>query len=234
MSGLFRKISQSIVQLFYPNVCAACGTQLLGDEKVICTTCWHDFPETDYHLHDVNPVEEKCRGRFPFRHATAMYYFNKETRIQQALHHLKYRGETEVGKAFGQHFGRALLQSSWVNEIDVIVPVPLSDKKLKERGYNQSACIAEGISEVTGIPVDTKSLRRVKHTATQTHKSRSERMNNVANAFALVPHHELANKHVLLVDDVITTGATLESSAKMILTANQSQISIATLAYAID
>jgi ComF family protein len=206
-----RKLSNQIFSLFYPNLCAGCHVDLVRHEKIICLSCWETLPKTNFHLREKNPVAQKFWGKINIQHATSFYYFNKEGRLQQILHALKYRKQFDVG-----------------------IPIPLSKEKMRTRGYNQSESIALGLSAVLNIPVQINAVLRVKNTASQTNKNIAERMENVKDAFAVQDAEKLKNKHVLLIDDVLTTGATLEACARELLTIENCKISIATIAYAMD
>lgn len=227
-------LSKQLFHLFYPNVCEACGEELVGNENIICIACWKDLPETMFHLQVNNPLEQKFFGRIPLEYGSSMYYFNKDSRIQDVLHALKYRNNIDVGIELGRRFGRVIESCTWLKDIDVIIPIPLSNQKMKARGYNQSEYIALGLSEILNIPLNTTSVIRTKHTETQTRKSRAERLENMHSAFEIQNEKDLEGKHVLLVDDVITTGATLESCALRILKEKNTKISIVTLAFAIE
>ena len=222
------------MNLIYPSNCEACGDELLGNEKIICVSCWHLMPRTMYHLQANNPVVQKFTGRIPVQFGTSMYYFNKDTRVQHVLHALKYKNKKEVGIQLGQRVGNELINSPPVKDIDLIIPIPLSKQKLRKRGYNQSDCIASGMSERLHIPIDTTSVIRRKNTQSQTTMTVGERIDNVKNAFEVIQVNALVKKHILLLDDVLTTGATLESCAKEILKLPGTRISILTLACAIE
>jgi ComF family protein len=229
-----RKLSNQIFSLFYPNLCAGCHVDLVRHEKIICLSCWETLPKTNFHLREKNPVAQKFWGKINIQHATSFYYFNKEGRLQQILHALKYRKQFDVGILLGQKMGVDLLYADWIKNIDLIIPIPLSKEKMRIRGYNQSESIALGISAVLNIPVQTNNIIRVKNTASQTNKNIAERMENVKDAFAVQDAEKLKNKHVLLIDDVLTTGATLEACARELLTIENCKISKATIAYAMD
>ena len=229
-----RKLSNQIFSLFYPNLCAGCHVDLVRHEKIICLSCWETLPKTNFHLRETNPVAQKFWGKINIQHATSFYYFNKEGRLQQILHALKYRKQFDVGILLGQKMGVDLLYADWIKNIDLIIPIPLSKEKMRTRGYNQSESIALGLSAVLNIPVQTNTVIRVKNTASQTNKNIAERMENVKNAFAVQDAEKLKNKHVLLIDDVLTTGATLEACARELLTIENCKISIVTIAYAMD
>lgn len=234
MIRYIKQVQQDILHLFFPHVCEACGAELLGNERILCISCWKDLPETNFHLQVNNPMEQKFYGRIPFEYGTAMYYFNKDSRIQEALHALKYRGNTEVGEELGRRFARELESCTWIKDIDVIMPVPLSVQKKKKRGYNQSEFIAKGMVDVLQVDLDTQSLVRTKNTETQTHKTRAERLQNMQHAFEVVNPDAIKHKHILILDDVITTGATMESCALTLLALPGVKVSVASLAYAID
>ena len=228
------RIFGDVLKLFYPTSCEACGDELLGNENWLCISCWIAMPKTNFHLQHPNPVEQRFFGRIPIQHASSMYYFNKDTRIQEVLHALKYKNKKEIGIELGRRFGHELLDCEWIREIDVVIPIPLSKQKLKSRGYNQSECIAKGLSEILQIPIDTDSVLRRKNTKSQTSMSVAQRIENVKDAFDVPISASLLGKHVLLVDDVLTTGSTLESCAREILKAPDTKISLLTLAYAIE
>lgn len=223
---------EDFINLFYPKLCAACGAHLLQQEKYVCTRCLYNLPRTNYHYNIENPVEQVFWGRVEITAATAYYFFEKESRFAKIIHQLKYRGVTEIGIEMGKIFGAELKESSRFNEVDLIIPVPLHWKKQKKRGYNQSEFIASGIAESMGKLLDTSILYRAVETETQTRKSRYERWENVENIFRLRSADKITGKHILLVDDVITTGATLESCASTLLKENNTKVSVATLAMA--
>ena len=228
------RIFRDVLNLFYPTSCEACGDELLGNEKWLCVSCWIAMPKTNFHLQSPNPVEQRFVGRIPILHASSMYYFNKDTRIQEVLHALKYKNKKDIGIELGRRFGHELLDCEWISEIDVILPVPLSKQKLKSRGYNQSECIARGLSEILDIPVDTDAVLRRKNTKSQTSMTIAQRIENVKGAFEVANASSLIGKHILLVDDVLTTGSTLESCAREIVKVPDTKISLLTLAYAIE
>lgn len=231
---LLRECFTPIYHLFFPNNCNACGQELVSNEKTICTTCFSFMPKTKFHLIINNPMEQKFFGRCTIEYATAMYYFNKDGCLQTLLHALKYRQKSEIGILLGNQFAREIEDVSWLKDIDVIMPIPLSTKKLKARGYNQSECITKSMSTHLNILHDSTSLIRTKHTESQTSKTRTERLSNVANAFAVHNAKAIVGKHILLVDDVITTGATIEECTHTLLRVPGTKVSVATLAYATE
>ena len=222
----------STLNLFYPRVCAACGESLLKDEVTVCTTCRFTLPRTGYELHADNPVAQTFYGRVPFHAVTSCFFFAKSGKVQHLIHQLKYKGNKEAGFFLGQQMGESIKEAPLFQGIDYLIPVPLHPKREKQRGYNQSLMIAQGIREVTGIPIGDKYLVRGIYTETQTHKSAEERFKNVKDIFEVHHADELKGKHVLLIDDVLTTGATLESCARQLLEIPGITISAATAACA--
>lgn len=224
LSGFFR--------LFYPRVCAVCGADLVSGEKVFCISCLYKIPLTRFWNDKENIVAQIFWGRVNIENACAYFYFAKGSKYRPLLHKLKYKGEREIGTQLGLQFGQELKKSDLYKDIDFVVPVPLHPKKLRIRGYNQAEAIAEGIALGLGTNLSTTHLVRTEFTETQTRKSRAERVKNVAEAFAIANSEELKGKHLLLVDDVVTTGATLEACAAKLLEVEGCRISIAALAYA--
>lgn len=217
--------------LFFPELCVACNTHLLNQEKLLCTKCQYNIPRTNFHTNPENPVAQLFWGRAKIEHASAYFYFNKGTIYQEMMHHFKYHGKKEIGFVLGKDFGLQLKDSTF-NEIDIIVPVPLHPKKLKKRGYNQSDLIATGLGFSLEKAVDTQNLYRTVATSTQTRKSRFARWQNVENIFSIKDPAEFENKHILLVDDVVTTGSTFEACANAILEIKGTKVSIVALAVA--
>jgi ComF family protein len=221
------------LSLLLPRLCYACGNHLLRNEKLICTECYILIPRTNYHLEENNPVAKLFWGRCRIEKAAAFSFYNRDSRIRKLIHNLKYNGIRDVGFELGRIYGLALLKSEFLKDIELIIPVPLHPSKKRTRGFNQSEIISKGISEVTGLPVDTRTLERITLTGTQTKKSRYERWVNVEGIFYVADPASISGKHVLLVDDVITTGSTLESCAVELLKADGVRVSVAALAVAV-
>ncbi len=219
------------INLIFPRICPACGNLLLKNEKIICLKCFYDMPRTNFHLDKDNPVAQLFWGRVWIENATSLYSFQKRSRYQKLIHELKYNGRQEIGEEMGRIMGYELKNTLFASS-DLVIPVPLHKKKLKTRGYNQSECIARGLSEVLEIPIDVESVIRIHQSETQTRKSRYERWENVEGIFEVRERKNLLYKHVLLVDDVVTTGSTLEACATVILQVTGTKVSIATLAVA--
>ena len=223
---------EDFLGLLFPNLCNACGTSLFRGEHLICLHCLHHLPYTDYHLHFENRVAKQLWGRMEFEAAMAMLYFRKATSIQNLMHNLKYNQKTEIGVFLGRLLGDRLLASTLYKGIDLIVPVPLHPKRFRVRGYNQSSFIANGVAEKIEATVNEHVLIRDIHTESQTKKNRYHRYENMKNIFKVSDEKAIYQKHVLLVDDVITTGATIEACANALNAAGAAKISIATLAFA--
>lgn len=230
--SLIKQITADFFNLLFPACCNACGTPLFYGEKSVCIKCLYDLPYTDFHLYPDNPVAKLFWGRINCHEVMALLYFKKGTKVQNLIHHLKYKGQTDVGLMLGRMIGEKLLSNTLYQKPDLIVPVPLHQKKENSRGYNQSKCIADGIAEVLQVPVVTGVLTRKKNTGTQTKKSRYQRFENVQSVFEIRQPWGLENQHILLIDDVITTGATLESCGKILLDSGLRKLSIAAAAYA--
>lgn len=225
-------ILDDFLSLIYPRVCASCGNTLYKNEKVICTFCNYRLPKTNYHFEKNNPVIEIFWGRVNIESASAYYYFAKGSKIQHLIHQLKYKGKKEIGIFIGKQYGLDLIESPQFNTVDVVMPVPLHRKKQKQRGYNQSEQFAIGISGSMKIELDTKSLYRKIASQTQTKKSRFKRWQNVSEIFDVRQTDSLIGKHILLVDDVITTGSTLEACANALYKVPDVRISVAAIALA--
>ena len=230
--GIVKSLFTGIAHLFYPRICAVCNTDLIEAERVICLSCLYQMPLTRFWTETDNPVAQTFWGRVEVENACAYFFFAKGSKYRPLLHQLKYKGKREIGVELGLVFGQVLAKSDLYKGIDYVVPVPLHPKKLRIRGYNQAEAIAEGLAKSMDSKLSTKHLVRKEFTQTQTRKSRAERVKNVAEAFGLNCSGELKGKHLLLVDDVITTGATLEACAARLLTIEGCRVSVAALAYA--
>jgi ComF family protein len=222
----------SLLNFFYPRTCVSCGNVLLQHEYLFCLHCLHNLPETRYHEFEESPVSQLFWGRVPVENVGAFLFYKKGDMVQKILHHLKYYGTKEVGAFLGKIYGIQLIHYEKWKEIDMIIPIPLHKKKERERGYNQSEWIAKGLSAGMQIPYHTNLLIRSEFTETQTKKSRFHRWQNVKDVFQLADLETLKNKHVLLCDDVLTTGATLEAAVQKLSAVLSLKISVVTLATA--
>jgi ComF family protein len=229
-----QELKHGIAHLFYPRLCEGCSKPLMAAEEVLCISCSTQIPVTVYHNIEDNETALRFAGRIPFIKATSLAYFTNDGLLQHLLHGLKYRNRKETGYYLGRLLGQSLQVAGWASSVDVIIPVPLHKAKKADRGYNQSMLIAEGMSEALNIPASDKLLLRVKETESQTHKTRTERVNNMAGAFKVAENAELTGKHILLCDDVLTTGATIEACALALMTVESVKISIATIGIAVS
>ncbi|GAA4098069.1 ComF family protein [Mucilaginibacter panaciglaebae] len=222
----------NFLSLLFPQLCPACGNELVTHEKVICTDCHYNLPLTNFHLQADNIVARQFWGKINLEGAYALYYFSKGGKVQNLMHHFKYKGMQQIGNVLGNIAGLQLATNPRFASIDYIIPVPLHKSRLKERGYNQSACFAYGLAEKLNSTVEENNLIRTRATETQTHRSRFERFENMQEVFAVKNLEKLKGKHVLLVDDIVTTGSTLEACAIPLLQIEGLKLSIATIAYA--
>jgi len=221
----------SLSHLLFPQVCPGCGSEFNEANQLVCLRCHHKLPVTQFHHLSGNPIEKIFWGRVPISAASCHYYFNKQSILQKIIHQFKYEGKKKVGEYFGKQMADALLQSDRFTALDALVPLPLHDKRQKERGYNQTFVLCESMAERMRLPVLSNVMKRISATTTQTRKSRIDRWKNMEGKFQLIDKDLLRNKHVLLVDDIITTGATLDACASELLLVENIRISIAALAY---
>jgi ComF family protein len=227
-----RSYFADFIALLFPELCYACGESLVAHEDLICTDCLYNLPYTNFHQQPDNIVARQFWGKIKLNAAYSLFYFTKGGKVQQLIHHLKYNNAPLVGNKLGNIAGRQLTQSSYLDGFDAVIPVPLHKSRLRKRGYNQSACFAEGLAETLNTKVLLNNLIRTKATETQTHKSRFDRAVNMQDVFTVVDVSALTDKHILLVDDVVTTGSTLEACAQALLAVPGLKLSIATIAYA--
>ena len=225
------QLFKDIFDLFFPEVCLACKNQLHSNESSICTFCRHDFPQTDFTNVSNNQLEKLFHGRSPIKEATALFYFQKKGKVQELIHQLKYRNHQEIGELLGFWLGEDIESSKRFKSIDYIVPVPIHPKKRRKRGYNQLTKFGEALAQTLSKNLIEDNLIKVDSTETQTKKGRMERWLNVQNHFELVDPSFFENRHVLLIDDVITTGATLEACSNQFLQCKNATVSIAVMAY---
>lgn len=232
MMNLLRRYWDGLIAILYPRLCLSCDEPLVRGEEFACSRCMYMIRRTDYHLNKDNPVAQLFYGRIDLVFATSYFGFDKHGVFQKLMHGMKYKGEMEVGEMLGNYLGGGLKKSPFLPPIDAIIPVPLHKKKRRIRGYNQSEYIAQGISSVLGVDVDTRTLKRCKYAGSQTKLSREKRWENVEDNFSVSNKLRLKNKHVLIVDDVLTTGATIEACYHALQEIEGVKISVATLARA--
>lgn len=223
------KLLYELIHLFYPNVCVVCGNELLPREKGACLRCLYKLPKTYNFLEPGNDAEKLMAGRIPFERIASYCVYTKGGTFPPLIHHLKYYHNQEIGLLLGRMFGKDLKGSEFLKSVDLIVPVPLHPKKEKKRGYNQAEIIAKGLSEITGLPVSTNNLIRIVYNPTQTKRTKTQRWENVKGIFEITDPSLFERKHLLLVDDVMTTGSTLEACGIALQRCKNLKVSIATL-----
>jgi len=222
-----------IFNLFYPELCSICKNQLIEGEKAICISCISDLPVTNFCNLTNNNVETSFYGRIPIEEATSLFFFHKKGKVQKLIHQLKYKGNQQIGSVLGNWLGENMVLSNRFKDLDCIIAVPLHPKKLKKRGFNQLTTFGQVLSQKLGIPMIENVLIKVSSSQTQTKKSRFDRSTNMIEKFELLDYEAIKNKHILLIDDIITTGATLEACSIQLLRSENIKISIATMAYTI-
>lgn len=224
---------ESFVHLLYPDLCAGCNGDLPSAQSCFCLRCRVKLSPSDMHLFKENEFTQRLWGRLQMESAAAAYYFTRKSPIQRAIHGLKYHNKPQIGVAMGREFGKKLAQSPAFEGVEAIVPVPLHPRKERLRGYNQSAMFAQGLSETLGIPALNNALVRGVFSISQTRKRRMERFRNVGEVFSVGKPAAVEGKYLLLVDDVLTTGATLEVCGNALLEVPGTKVSVATIALAI-
>ncbi|MFI1772970.1 ComF family protein [Thalassobellus citreus] len=223
---------KSILNLFFPKVCYACHNLLNDNEDTICIDCRHDLPITNFHFNDNDAVKKVLYGRAKIENGTALFRFEKKGLVQQLIHGLKYKGYEHIGFVLGNWLGGELKTLDSYKNIDIVIPVPLHKKKLKKRGYNQVTKFGQQLAEALNADYKEDVLIKITNTKSQTNKGRFSRWTNTNELFALKNTKTINNKHILLVDDIITTGATLEACILVLNQTKNIKISIATMAIA--
>lgn len=223
------EILKDLLQFFFPELCVVCGQLLTSKEKVLCTSCFYHIPRTDFHKFSENPVSQLFWGRAEIESATSWFYYFKGSAYQSLIHKLKYKGRRDIGIEMGKAFASEILTSA-ISDVDFLIPVPLHPRKLSKRGYNQSEMIAAGISIIFNKKVLTDILIRTSFTDSQTRRSRFDRFINMEGKFVVRENFTIQHKHILLIDDVVTTGSTIESCVQALLEVPGVKVSVATLA----
>ncbi len=218
--------------LFFPQLCLICNQSLFKHEDFLCNNCLKDLPRSYFHFIKNNPVDQIFWGRVNVIKATSFLIYNKDNKAKDVLHAIKYKGKKDLASKIGVIFCNELTKVNYFEDVDVVVPVPLHPRKKQKRGYNQSECLAEGMAQSLGVVVKNDILLKVVDNSTQTKKNRFERWQNVEDAYMITDSSSIAGKSILLVDDVVTTGATLEACAKVLLKIPGVKVNIATIAYA--
>jgi ComF family protein len=232
MIGLFKKRMLDLIHLFYPHLCAGCNTDFLSVHDPVCPSCIASLPETGFENIPGNPAEKTFYGRIPLKAVSSAYYFSKDSILQYLIHALKYEKNKKTGFILGQLTGNLLKNGTMFTEDYLLVAVPMHPGKEKLRGYNQASIIANGIAQITGWSLCEDAVIKTTHTDTQTKKGRNERWENIREVFQLKNADPLKNKHILLIDDVLTTGATIEACGSCMLEAAPASLSVATIAWA--
>ncbi len=227
---LLKRWFTDLLDLFYPNLCVICNQSLYRGEEQLCIKCLYQIPKTNYHLQIDNAVEKRFWGKTPIYRGTSFFFFQKGSPFQKLLHELKYKGNKEIGKVIAKYAAVDLLDEPEFQIADYIIPVPLHPRRQAKRGYNQSEWIARGLADVLQIPIDTTHLQRVKENTSQTRKSVFDRYKNTEGIFQVTDQTFFEGKHILLVDDVLTTGSTLEACSQALMATKNIQISLFTLA----
>lgn len=221
---------KNIANLFFPEGCAGCNELLATGENVICTSCRHHLPMTNHHELIKNELWQKFYGRLDIQFVGAQFYFHKKGMVQQIIHNLKYRGVEEVGEALGTWYGSLLLQHKALQDLDQIIPTPLHKRKLRERGYNQVTTFGKALSKTLKVPYNDQLLIRNQYSSSQTFKNLLERSMASKPVFSVKDPEKYCDKHLLLIDDVITTGATLEACGNALMQIENAKLSIVCMA----
>lgn len=229
-----RTLSQDILSLFYPHICFACENEDAIEGNVLCFNCFATVGATNHFDKSPNEMIDRIQGRVEFEHGAALYEFYKKGKIQKVIHNLKYKRKSQIGILLGQQFGYKYLSSKCYQKADYIIPIPIHRRRLYERGYNQCYMISKGISEITGIPILKNGLIKTGYIESQTKKARLDRFLNVFNSFQLQNPEKLIGKRVLIIDDVLTTGATIEAAIKKLKVVDDIKIQVGLMALAKD
>lgn len=227
-----KRVWNDLLDLFYPNPCCACAIPLVGNEEIICTKCRLSLPLSNSHLIAIPSLADKFAGKVLVKSVYTFLKFEKAGKVQRLLHQLKYNNRPDVGQTLGRLYGQELRMAQVDEQLDLLLPIPLHSRKLAQRGYNQSDAIAQGLSETLAVDWSATILKRSKFTSTQTRKTRMERFENVAGIFEVTEPERIRGKRIGIVDDVVTTGSTLESAIIELLQNGAKEVSVITLAAA--
>ncbi len=225
-----RSVLSSLFDLVYPSICVGCKDEIIRRPSIFCITCATSLPYTHMESQNHNEFEKHFTGRLHIQAGTSLFYFTKGGIIQEAIHAMKYENVPDVGYHLGKSLGSKLKDHPIYKSCDAVIGVPLHKKKKRKRGYNQADYIAKGIGEIMEIPVFENAVVRQRMTLSQTKKTRIKRMRNLQNGFAIKNLNEIEGRHILLVDDVLTSGATLDYCGQVILNQTNTKLSLATLA----
>lgn len=221
-----------LLDLVAPRLCVACGRRLSPSEQVVCVSCNMHLPRTGFHLHaEDNPMARLFWGIIPVERVAALFYFEPGSKSANVVYDLKYHNHPEIGVIMGRMIAKEFCESGFFEGIDLIVPIPLARRRQRHRGYNQSRCLAEGISQITGLPIVDDAVCRTHFEQSQTRIGRWERQENVKDVFQLKKPDTIRGRHILLIDDVVTTGATIIACARELLKASEVRLSILSLGF---
>lgn len=226
------KICSLLLSFFYPRLCVGCGDALQQNEDLLCLKCQLHLPETNYHLESDNPLKLIFEGRVKVENVASLLFYKKGDTVQHIMQNFKYHGKKEIGSILGEYYGHKLMMNDGFRSVDYIIPIPLHPKKQRKRGYNQSEWIAMGLSKAMGKPYLSDVLVRTHFTETQTKKGRFSRWENVKEVFQVIDVEKITNRHLLICDDVLTTGATMEAAIQHLLEVPGVKVSVVTLATA--
>lgn len=229
---IWRFMLKTIINLFFPPVCSGCHSLLVSNENIICTLCRHNLPLTNHHLNTENEAFKKFYGRIPVEYTSAMLYFHKKGIVQELIHNLKYKGQEEIGTVLGIWYADDLKNLKILESVNEIIPVPLHKKKLRERGYNQITLFGKALSDGLNINYNPNILIRNRYSKTQSKKTFLNRSDGIETIFDVIFTEKDHYKHFLLVDDVITTGSTLEACSRALLKIPGAKISVVCMAMA--
>ena len=231
LKDLRRDVYDSIIHLFYPSICFGCENEIIERDEMLCLSCIQSLPYTYFEKTANNPVSKLFWGRCTIKAGLSTFYFIEKTPLQNIIHQIKYKNERALGLYMGSLMGHAINEVKKNIPIDLCIPMPLHPKKERMRGYNQSELLARGIEKATGIPIATNILNRTEHTSSQTKKNRMERWLNVETAFHISNPNGIKGKNILLIDDVITTGASIEACVHVLLAKDAAGVIVVSLAY---
>lgn len=233
MKNLISQLCHDFFNLFFPLRCLACEQPLQFREQHLCLDCQATIPRADFTPYKINPLTEKLKDKIPIEIGTSLFIFTKMSRTQRLIHHIKYKDKQEAAILFGHLLGDEMARVPYYQDFNIVVPVPMHPQKLRLRGYNQAELFAKGLSEKLNIKVESKALVKKRLTETQTRKNRFERLQNTEDVYEVITPSVFEGKNILLVDDVLTTGATLEACALAILEKTENvKLGIATIAFA--
>ena len=230
---MLRSYIDAFVHLWYPHICLACGTDLLEKKNVLCAHCIGALPYVEFDNTEDNPIQKIFWGRVQFSFANSLLFFTKDSVVQLLVTELKYKQNKKAGWMLGRLMGMYINEVIKEDPIDFLIPIPITNTKLKKRGYNQSTILCQGIQSITGMPILEDLLLKPFDTQSQTHKDRVNRMDAIGQSFVVKQTSTLKNKHVLLIDDVLTTGATIEAAANILQQSALKKISVFTATYTI-